>query len=338
LDAKSIQPGIYVGLILEQVLQNNLMQVNGFSYVRDNVADNVSWNSGLKEGRSVQGVVDLEHFKFLAENLVDSDSEDGRVFVFNDNGGGCWNNEDFGEPGNGDTLVIFNTWQPISFCKSSISSPFYPTIIAPFSQVRLDANMGTIKGTIVASELVVTGDVPQDYREFVFDAVAYNGTMECRDTPAPSAPPSMSPAPSDVPSQAPTNSSMPSVMPSDAPSLIPSDAPSLTPSSVPSVAPSAAPTLSAYPSVAPSDSPTLSSAPSALPTGSAMPSVVPTNMPSTVPSEKPSATPTLSPKPSTAPTRSPTKPPSTASPTVSPTNVNAQQRRLSLRGNDRIIV
>lgn len=311
IEAESVTPGMYVGLVLQQVLLDNEMQVNGMSYIRDMQADNVHWNGGLRIGSTVAGVLDFKHYEFLAENLEAYESASSRVFVLNDNGGGCWTNEDFGTPTTpGNTLVVFNTWQDVCFFPSDDGSPFYPTILAPFSRVELDVGMGIVSGTIVAREIEVSGYNQEDFKNLTFHSIAYTGEVACRDTAAPSLTPTVSAIPSDSPSSTPTISLSPSAIPSDSPSNIPSDFPSLAPSAAPSFVPSDFPSFapSAQPSTHPSSAPSGSYQPSDNPSSFPSLSIVPSN--SLVPSDSPSSAPSSSHIPSALPSSIPSDLPS----------------------------
>jgi hypothetical protein len=315
VEAKRIDNGIYVGMIFEQILADNTIEVNGMSIIGDVQADNVHWNGGLKMGSGVNETsVNFEQYEYLAENVLTSSSENSTVLVYTSSGGKCWTNDDFVDP---NTLVIFNTWEDICLSRSSDGLPFSPTVIAPFSMVQVEAGIGMVSGSIVARELVTTGANPIDYTTLEFVGEAFIGTLECRDFPssspsnAPSTMPSAIPSdvpsltPSAIPSDAPsdTPSMQPSSFPSNMPSSIPSDAPSTVPSAIPSEVPSIAP--SAIPSIAPSSIP--SDAPSIAP--SAQPSSMPSDIPSLIPSSAPSMIPSVVPSdlPSYTPSTSPSE-------------------------------
>ncbi|KAG7339299.1 alpha beta-propellor repeat-containing integrin [Nitzschia inconspicua] len=315
IEAKSVFPGIYAGLVFQQLLPDNVMEVNGMSYIRDIQAENVHWNEGLRLGSAVSEMIDFKHYEFLAENLEAYESEESQVVVFTDSGGGCWTNEDFGSPGPGHTLLVFNTWQDVCFYPSGDGSPFYPSVIAPFSRVELDARIGTINGTIVAREILMSGTELEKLKSFAFNTVAYEGALACRETSAPSSSPTMSAVPSDSPSSTPSISVHPSSIPSVFPSLVPSDFPSFVPSSEPSSEPSGAPSLSVVPSdmpslqpsmsIEPSHSPLPSDSPSETPNLSLRPSDQPSSFPSDSPSTYPSQQPSISVEPSNMPSGSP---------------------------------
>lgn len=224
ISAKSIDSGVAVGLIFQQILPEHTIDVNGMAYVRDMQADNVHWNGGLRIGNAVDSAIDFQQFIFLAEMAVDHFTDNEMVFVFTTGGGTCWSNDDFGGARvSPNTLVIFNTWQDVCLTQSSDGSTFVPTVIAPFSRVDVQQEIGAVNGTIVARDLVTTGTDPAQLTalEFRGGANAFNGTIACRDTPGPSSTPSSSMMPSDQPSQAPSISDSPSTLPSVEPSNLP---------------------------------------------------------------------------------------------------------------------
>jgi hypothetical protein len=178
ITAKTIEKDIAVGMIFQQIIPEHTIEINGLGYVMDMQADNVHWNGGLKIGSAaVQDVVDFQHFKFLAEMAVDTFTDNETVFVVTSGGGGCWSNDDFG--GSNvlpNTLVIFNTWQDICIQRSSDGMPFVPTVIAPYSRVEVQQEVGAVNGTIVARDLYTTGTdrallTSLEFRKYCADTV-----------------------------------------------------------------------------------------------------------------------------------------------------------------------
>ena len=123
--------------------------------------------------------VSWDHFKWLAQNAVNSNLGGYKVVVFTQ--GGTYNTYSVNPSGqgedNGKTLMIFNTSSDITLTKTSDGRQFGPSVLAPFSKVTLLGDAGYVDGFIVAREFTDSGG---NRGSLQLHGDGYAGPIQCR--------------------------------------------------------------------------------------------------------------------------------------------------------------
>jgi hypothetical protein len=131
--------------------------------VTDGVPSDVSW-------------AQLEWLASHAKNASFDSSH--KVVVFTK--GGTFDVDDAengGDPDDkGKTLMIFNTKDPITLTRTADNRAFGPSVLAPFSKVKLEGVAKSIDGFIVAKEFETSG-ATQD--NLLLKGNGYNGQLLC---------------------------------------------------------------------------------------------------------------------------------------------------------------
>lgn len=272
--------------------------------------------------RPLSETVEFAHFEWLAEHL--ESSAVGGYTVVVKTAGGSFSTEDFRVDGSGmgveeddgHTLAVFNTDEDVEIFKKTNGRKFGPSILAPFSKVTVDGDVGFIDGSVVAKSFVGTGS---NLGQLQLHSDGYTGPLECSgpaSTPRPTRQPT--PAPTRAPTEEPTSypTQAPTPEPTKDPTPEPTQATTKEPTREPTPVPTGAPTgetpeptrgptgaPTKEPTVAPTQSPV--AGPTPAPTGGS--TEAPTKAPSSAPTGVPTREPTAS--PSSAPTKAPTPAP-----------------------------
>jgi hypothetical protein len=134
-------------------------------------------SSSEAEFKSLSEVVDFEHFEWLAQHLDSSSNGDYRVVV--KTSGGTFSTEDFNalsEEDNGSTLAVFNTDEDVHINMKTNGRKFGPSILAPFSKVIVNGDVGFIDGFVVAKSLDGDGS---NLGGLQLHGDGYSGPLEC---------------------------------------------------------------------------------------------------------------------------------------------------------------
>ena len=179
IEPKNVYTGVAIGGKFIKYSTSS-MSVNGDAYMKSLSGSAINWNGQIKNvGCDLSEAIDFEHFKWLAENAQDSDTNGYKVVVKTK--GGEYDTYDFRNGGqgedNGKTLVVFNTHEDITITKTSDGRQFGPSIIAPFAKVYMLGQAGFIDGFVVAKEFDSNqGSNPSSAQ---LHGDTYKGTITC---------------------------------------------------------------------------------------------------------------------------------------------------------------
>jgi len=180
---------------------------NGRIYYGELGHGNLNYNGGHTRINSLSdahGEPDFTYFQWLAQNLEDSEDNNGnivKVFTSGNAGSGpngCYTNQDVApmvmNPEGRKTLAVFNTADDI--CLEAVEGfewePFFgPSVLAPFSKVKL--TNARLDGVLIARSFHC-GDPTVS---LAGGSAAYAGSLDCGQTPSPTDSPTVGEEPVD---------------------------------------------------------------------------------------------------------------------------------------------
>jgi len=172
---------------------NAHVTINGKVYYGKSWNGKFNFNGGIKKINSLEDInIDFAHYEWLAKNMKSSDKNGKKVIVKttgkDGSQNGCYDLYDFRQPGqgydNGNTLVVFNTKDPICLTKTNDGRQFGPSVLAPFSKVTL-TNAGFIDGIVIAKEFTTVRGSNKG-TDLQLHGKTFNGEIECIDEKSPS--------------------------------------------------------------------------------------------------------------------------------------------------------
>lgn len=151
--------------------QNNA--VDGAVAVGGTISGKWNFNKGKTTGVPLD-----EDWWQQFESIARFARDKGKVHVVTK--GGTYNMYDFVPGGqgedNGQNLVVFNTDERIILTKTHDGRQFGPSVLAPFSEVRLNGNAGYIDGCVIAKSFSTVGG---NAGQLQMHGDCYTGQLEC---------------------------------------------------------------------------------------------------------------------------------------------------------------
>jgi len=165
---------------------NAHVAINGKVYYGKSWNGKFNFNGGIKKINGLEDIdIDFAHYEWLARNMKSSDINGKKVIVKttgkDGSQNGCYDLYDFRQFGqgydNGNTLVVFNTKDPICLTKTKDGRQFGPSVLAPFSKVTL-TNAGFIDGVVIAKEFTTVRGSNLG-TNLQLHGKTFNGEIEC---------------------------------------------------------------------------------------------------------------------------------------------------------------